>query len=181
MKRLTQLTVLALSSGSFLMLTAQPRARVVVPAANPILPMATTLSAISAVPATISFSLTDPTTTPSVAGNSAATVSWTTSGGAAASTWNLQVSAAAASFTNCATIPRSAVSVACGGVTGGTAGACGGGFTLSGVGQQIASGKEVTGGNKPYSVTVNFTLADSWSYLVGSSCSLSVTYTVTAP
>ena len=181
MKLLTQLTVVALSSGSFLMLTAQPKARVVVPAANPILPMATTLSAISAVPATISFSLTDPTTTPSVAGSPAATVSWTTSFGSTGSTWTLKVSAAAASFTSCATIPRSAVNVSCGGVTGGSSGACGGGFTLSGAPQQIASGTEASGSGKAYSVTVNFTLADSWSYLVSSSCSLSVTYTVTAP
>lgn len=61
----------------------QQQGRMVVPS-NLVMPMATTLSAISAVPATISFSLTDPTTTPSVAGNSTATVSWTTSGGAAA-------------------------------------------------------------------------------------------------
>jgi hypothetical protein len=93
----------------------------------------------------------------------------------------LKVSAAAASFTNCGTVPRSAVHVSCSGVTGGTAGACGGGFNLSGANQQIANGKEAIGAGKAYSVTLSFTLADSWSYIAGSSCTLSLTYTVTAP
>jgi hypothetical protein len=93
----------------------------------------------------------------------------------------LKVLAAATSFTNCATVPRSAVRVTCTGVAGGTAGACGGAITLSGAGQQVASGKEATGAGKAYSVTLSFSLTDSWSYIAGSSCTLSLTYTVTAP
>jgi hypothetical protein len=162
-------------------LPAEPKAHIV-GQSNRILPMATSLSAISASPGTISFTATDPDLG-TVSGNSTATVSWTTSGGSAASTWNLKVHAAAASFTNCATVPRSAISVTCGGVTGGTAGNCGGAITLSGASQQVASGKEAAGANQPYSVTLNFTLADSWSYIAkqSPSCTLSLTYTVTAP
>jgi hypothetical protein len=93
----------------------------------------------------------------------------------------LKVHAAAASFASCATVPRSAIKVTCGGVTGGSAGSCGGAITLSGASQQVASGKESTSTNTPYSVTLNFTLADSWSYIANSSCTLSLTYTVTAP
>jgi hypothetical protein len=176
LSKLTLLVMLAAASQGF----AQKKASVVVP--NRILPMAgpTTMSAVTASPGTISFTATDPDLG-SVSGSSAATVSWTTSSGTAANTWNLKVNAVAASFTGCATVPRSAVTVTCGGVTGGSAGTCGGGFTLTGAGQQIASGKESTGNNAPYSVTLNFTLADSWSYIAKSSCTLTVTYTVTAP
>ena len=183
MNRSSQLIgALVMLASSAPVLSAEQKPKVVVPAANRILPMATSLSAITASPGTISFTATDPDLG-SVAGSSAATVSWTTSGGSAASTWTLQVSAAAASFTNCGTVPRSAVRVACGGVTGGSAGACGGSFNLSGAGQQIASGKESASSNAPYSVTLSFTLADSWSYIAKTapSCTLSITYTVTAP
>ena len=161
--------------------SAEQKPHIVVEA-NRILPMATTLASITAIPSTISFTATDPDLL-SVAGNSAATVSWLTSGGAAASTWTLKVQASAASFTNCATVPTSAVTVTCSSVFGGSSGACGSGITLSTAAQQVASGKESTGTNKPYSVTLNFTLADSWSYIAkqAPSCTLSLTYTVTAP
>ena len=162
-------------------LSADQKGHIVVQA-NRIMPMATSLSAVSASPGTISFTATDPDLG-SVAGSSAATVSWTTSGGSAASTWNLKVHGNPASFTNCATVPRSAITVTCGGVTGGSAGTCGGAITLTGTGQQIASGKESTSANAPYSVTLHFTLADSWSYIAkqSPSCTLTLTYTVTAP
>jgi len=162
-------------------LFAQTKARVVVPAER-IFPMATTLGAVTASPATISFAATDPDLGP-FTGSSSATVSWTTSGGAAGSTWTLKVQAAAATFASCATVPTSAVTAMCTGVAGGTGGACtgGSGFALSTAGQQVASGKEATGIGKSYSVTINFTLADSWSYIAKSSCTLSLTYTVTAP
>jgi hypothetical protein len=51
---------------------------------------------------------------------------------------------------------------------------------LSTSAQQVASGNEASGSNKAYSVTLNFTLADSWSYIANSSCTLSLTYTVNA-
>src|SRR5580700_6162244 len=153
------MSILVMAGGTMQILSAQQKAHIVVPASR-VLPMATTLSAISASPGTISFTAADPDLG-SDAGSSSATVSWSTSGGSAASTWTLKVHAAAANFANCATVPRSAVTVTCGGVSGGSAGACGGAITLSGTGQQVASGKESTSTNAPYSVTLSFTLTDS--------------------
>lgn len=159
----------------------QQQSRVVVPS-NIVLPMAgpTALSAISASPSTISFTATDPDLG-SVAGSSAATISWMTSGGNKNSTWTLAVRASAASFTNCATVPTSPVKATCTGVSGGSSGSCGGPVSLSTGAQQIATGKESNGANKAYSVTLNFTLTDSWSYIASSACTLSLTYTVNAP
>jgi hypothetical protein len=183
MNRLAQLTsALVVLGAASPILFAQAKPRVVVPS-NRVLPMAggTTLSAISASPSTISFAATDPDLG-SDAGSSAATISWTTSGGSSGNTWNLSVKATTANFTSCATVPTSAVTAKCTGVTGGSGGACGASVPLSTSAQQVASGKEAGGpGNKPYSVTINFTLADSWSYIANSSCSLSLTYTVNAP
>jgi len=165
-------------------LLAEQRPRIIAPVANGrIRPLAhTSLGAISASPSTISFTATDPSLG-SVPGSSAATVNWTTSSGASNRTWTLQVQAAATSFTNCATVPTSAVTVTCGSVTGGTAGACGPAVTLSTTGQQVASGAEVSGANDPYSVTLSFSLTDSWSYIAeqSPSCTLTITYTVDAP
>jgi hypothetical protein len=175
------MTALVMFGAATHSLSAQQKVRIV-GASNRVLPMATTLSAISANPGTISFTATDPDLG-SVTGNSAATISWTTTGGSAASTWTLKVHSAAGSFTNCATVPRSSITVTCSGVTGGSAGACGGAVTLSGASQQVASGKESTSNNAPYSVTLNLTLADSWSYIAkqAPACTLTLTYTVTAP
>jgi hypothetical protein len=78
-------------------------------------------------------------------------------------------------------VPVSAVKVTCANVTGGSFGTCAAGVTLSTTGQNVAGGLESTANNAPYSVTLNFTLADSWSYIANSSCSISLTYTVTAP
>jgi hypothetical protein len=149
---------------------------------NSILPMAggTTLSAVSASPGTISFTATDPDLG-LVAGSPVATISWMTSGGNKNNTWTLAVQASALTFAGCATVPTSAVKATCTGVSGGTGGTCGGSVPLSTSAQQIASGNEANGANKAYSVTISFTLADSWSYIANSSCSLSLTYTVTAP
>jgi len=174
-----QMSVVVLTAGTMQMLSAQQKARIVVPAER-VLPMATTLSAVTASPATISFTATDPDAGP-YAGSSSATVSWSTSGGSVGSTWTLKVQASAATFASCGTVPTSAVKATCTGVAGGSAGTCGGAVNLSTSAQQVASGNEASGAGKAYSVTLNFTLADSWSYIAKSSCTLTLTYTVTAP
>ncbi len=160
------------------------KSRVVARAVNGGLPAgpATSLTPVSAAPGTISFTATDPDLG-SVAGSSASTVSWTTTGGSTGSTWNLKVHAATASFTNCATVPTSAITVTCSSVTGGTAGACKPAITLSTASQQVATGKESASASAPYSVSMNFTLADSWAYIAKTSpaCTQTLTYTVTAP
>jgi hypothetical protein len=70
--------------------------------------------------------------------------------------------------------------MSCGGVTGGSGGACGGSTALSTAGVQMASGTQTFISSANYSVTLSFTLQDSWKYIASSSCSLSLTYTITA-
>jgi hypothetical protein len=96
-----------------------------------------------------------------------------------ANAWTLTVSAAGASFSSCATVPASAVTVTCGSVTGGHTGACSTAATLSTTATKVAGGNEATG-MASYSVNLSFTLADNWKYIASSSCSLSVSYTITA-
>jgi hypothetical protein len=137
----------------------------------------TQISNQAVTPATISFNATNPTTSPSVSGSANAVVSWSSLVSIAAG-WNVAVSAPS-SFTNCPTVPASAVTVSCVSITGGTLGTCGGSTALSTTPTQIASGVEILNLLSPYVVTLSFTLADSWKY-IPSSCSLSVTYTITA-
>jgi hypothetical protein len=147
-----------------------------------LLPPLTTISGAAAAPSTINFTATDPDLG-SFSGSSAATVSWNTTNGLLINTWTLSVAAAAASFTTCATVPASAVKVTCSSVTGGTGGTCGAAFQLSTTSHQIASGSEATLATSPYSVVINFSLADSWRYIAeqAPSCTLSLSYTINAP
>lgn len=161
-------------------LMAQQKPRVI--ASGKLLPLVTTLGAVTAAPATISFTATDPDLG-SVAGSATSAVSWLTNGGSFLSTWTLTVQAASASFTNCATVPTSAITVSCSLVTGGFLGACRAAFPLSTVAQQVASGRESPFANAPFTVNINFTLADSWRYIAKQSpaCTQTLTYLVTAP
>jgi hypothetical protein len=177
LSKLTLLIMLAAASQAF----AQKKPSVVVP--NSILPKgggSTTMSTVSATPGTISFTATDPDLG-AVSGSSAATISWTTSSGSPSQTWTLTVQAASSSFASCSTVPASAVTATCTSVVEGKSGNCGSAVTLSTVPQQVASGKEDNASNTPYTVTISFTLADSWSFIANPSCSLSLTYTVVAP
>ena len=177
------LCAISLCGGAVPGLFAEQKPHIIV-SANKILPQAggTTVNSVAAAPGTISFSATDPALSP-FAGSSASTVTWKTSGGTTTFTWNLQVQAGATSFTNCGTVPTTAVTVTCSSVTGGTAGACKPAFALSNAGQQVATGKESSSTNAPYSVTMSFALTDSWSYIAKQvpACTLTLTYTVTAP
>lgn len=155
--------------------TPTPRA----PAAVPEKPMATSITSPKVNNSTITFTATDPDTNPSVAGSAGATVSWNTTGGATTRTWTLTVNSSSSSFSACSTVPASAVTVSCTSTTGGHSGACGAATTLSTTAAGIASGTEATG-TASYSVALSFTLADNWKYIASSSCSLSVSYTITA-
>ncbi len=142
---------------------------------------AATLSTITATPATISFSATDPDLG-SVAGSTTSTVTWSLTGGNKNQSWTLTVQAGGASFTGCATAPAAAVTVTCASasVSGGNGtGSCNGPFTLSTSPQQVAGGFE----GQNYTVTINFTLTDRWRYIAATtpSCTLTLTYTVNAP
>jgi len=149
------------------------------------LPMDTTLSTMSAAPATIQFTANNPGS--AVAGNSSATVGWTTQGGTSGNTWTLSIYANSASFVGCTTVPASAVSVSCSSasVTGGKATAScqsGGPFTLPSTapGQQVASGDEGNSGNHSYTIGLSYQFTDSWEF-IANTCPLTVTYTVNAP
>jgi hypothetical protein len=178
------LLCLGVCSSTAQVVPGRQKSRVVARAANggalPAGP-STTLASVSATPGTISFTATDPDLG-SVSGSSTSTVSWTTTGGTFPNVWTLKVQASAATFGNCPTVPASAVTVACANAY--TAfGICSASFPLSTSAQQVAVGVEGNNPNQPYSVTINFTLADSWSYIAKQSppCTLTLTYTVTAP
>ena len=146
---------------------------------TPVKPLATTINtAIAATPATVTFTATNPDSAPSDSGSATVTLTWKTAGGATARTWNVKASAPAA-FTSCATVPSSAVTATCTSVTGGTGSTCSAAGALSTAGIQIASGDEATG-TAAYTVKLTYTLADSWEYIASSSCSLTVTYLLTA-
>jgi hypothetical protein len=140
-------------------------------------------------PATITFSATNPGTLPVVAGSSTATTSWNARGSGGGNTWTLKVQAAATTFTNCSTVPVSAVTVTCSAanVTGGsgTHGAtanCAAAFPLSTTAATVASGADANN-TLSYSATITFTLADNWKYIAETSpaCTLSLTYTANVP
>lgn len=141
-------------------------------------PMATSIPTMSVTPAAITFTATDPTGTPVVNGSAGAVVQWSIAGGKTTKGWTLGVSAPT-TFSACSTVPASAVNVTCGSVTGGNAGACSAATSLTNSPVTIASGNESTG-TVNYTVNLTFTLQDSWEYIASSSCSLAVTYTITA-
>ena len=134
-------------------------------------------------PATISFAATNPDSVPVVAGSSAATVNWfyidLNTGD-----WNLTVQAASPTFTNCPSVPVSAVTVTCASIQKllGGSGNCSAPFPLSTTPQVLASGTQQIL-TFDYSVTINFTLADRWKYIAQTnpSCSLSLTYLANVP
>lgn len=167
--------------------TGQPVSKLVAPKATrnfaTVHPMANGNFTVTVSPATISFTATNPNSAPVVAGSATATASWNNldfNTGA----WNLTVQSAAASFVNCATVPVSAVTVSCASVTTtvGGSGSCAAGFKLSTSPQIVASGNQALL-TYSYTITLNFTLADSWKYIAENSpsCSLSLAYTATVP
>lgn len=140
-------------------------------------PHATSITSLTAAPATLNFALVSPNN-PAI--SNASTVSWKTGGGAANKTWTLAVAAPAASFTGCAEVTPAAVTVTCGSVTGGTGGACSGTVTLTTANQTIATGNEGTG-TTSYSVSLTISIADSWTYKGHTAaCTLAPNYTLTA-
>lgn len=152
------------------------------PAIVSLRPLAT-VSNLAVSPTSMTFVATDPDLV-TVTGP-ATTVTWQVAGGTGSATWTLKVAASASTFAGCATVPASAVTVSCTSATvggGGGNGTCGGAVALSTTPTQIASGKE-GGGTRDYTVTLGSTLADKWKYIATQtpSCTLTLTYTVTAP
>jgi hypothetical protein len=141
------------------------------------------ISNLTVLPATVSFVATDPDL--GSAAGTAATATWSATAGAPTNTWTLAVQAGAGAFTACGTVPTSAVTVTCTAASasgvGGT-GTCAAPFPLSTAAQQVASGKEGTLVSN-FSVSISFSLADSWRYVAALAppCTLSLTYTANTP
>jgi hypothetical protein len=148
--------------------------------------LATSITTITATPSPITFSATDPDAGP-YSGSSASTVKFNLTGGGAARSWTLSVTAGAATFTGCTTIPASAVKATCATASvvnvSGSAGtaACSAGANLSTSALTIATGNE--GKVNDFTITINFVLTDSWSYIAQTSplCPLTLTYSLNAP
>ena len=141
-----------------------------------------TLGSVSATPGTISFQATNPDLA-TVSGSSPASLTWIVLSGSHLQNWTLSVQAGSSAFVGGPTIPISAVRVNCSTATvsgGAGTGACSGSFPLSTIAQQIAGGAEGDGTNS-YSVSLNFTLAESWRYVANSACTITLTYSVNAP
>lgn len=147
-------------------------------------PLAITTVIVSATPATISFTGTNPATAQLVPGSPAA-VTWSYKG-SKRNTWNLTVSGGGSTtFGSCTTVPISAVTVTCASASQagngqGTA-VCSAPFQLSNGATQVAGGTEDNGSTTIYTVNLTFTLKDSWQYMVttGQTCSLTLTYDAT--
>jgi len=137
-----------------------------------------TVQLLSASPGTVSFNANNPNSG-SVFGSSNATVSWTISAGSHLKNWTLSVQASSSSFSGCPTVPVSAVQVSCGSVSGGSGGTCSGSSSLSTSFQQVAGGTQADLAGT-YSVSIDFTLAESWRYIANSSCNITLTYSVNA-
>jgi hypothetical protein len=141
-----------------------------------------TLGSLSATPATISIRAANPDLV-LVSGSSPGSLTWMVLSGVHSQNWTISVQAGSSSLIGCPTVPISAVRVSCGTATvsgtGGT-GTCSGSFPLSTTAQQIAGGLEGDG-SQSYSVSMNFTLAESWRYVANSACTITLTYTVNAP
>jgi hypothetical protein len=151
-------------------------------------PLATAIQNFIVSPGTVSFAASDPDS-PSHTGSS--TVTWNLTGGSFFSNWTLRVASVGSWFgggsASCSTVPASAVTFRCASATfsGGTlpSATCSAGtFTLSTTYQTVASGREGSG-TPSFTVTVSFTLLDSWSYVANLSppCTLSVSYSLNAP
>jgi len=166
-----------LLSGILLGSGVQPHAPNV-PAAVILKPQVVNVTQVSVSPASLSFTAANPDSSPLVAGSSSAVVTWKTTGGSVTSPWTLRISSPD-TFSSCATVPASAVTVSCASITGGSGATCGGASTLSSSAVQIANGLQ-SNGSTTYSVSLTFTLQDSWKYIASSLCALTVSYTVTA-
>ena len=137
---------------------------------------------LSATPSTLTLTSSDPSAT----STKQATVSFTIKGSPKNKAWTVSVQSTSSSFTNCASVPASAVSVQCSnvGITGGGylgTGACGSSFPLSTSLTQLAGGLQGDA-DQNYTVLINYVLTDAWRYPGANSptCSLTLNYTVFA-
>ena len=127
-------------------------------------------------PATVSFTSSDPDAS---ATSPSATVFLSFSGSSSGKAWTLQVRTGASTLTNCPTVPLSAVSAMCTGVTptgsGSPTGGCAASVPLSTSYQTIASGIQGSG-TDTYTINLTYNFTDAWQYPGANSCSVALTY-----
>jgi hypothetical protein len=150
------------------------------PALQP-LAQPTTITGASSSPLSVSFNLNDPDAAPVTGSGS---VGWNIVSGFASSTWTLGINSTGVSFTNCGEIPPGAVTAQCSsvGTQGSASGSCtGSAVTLTSSPQRIAGGTQKNG-TGAYNVNVKFSITDAWKYIghTTTSCTLGITYTITA-
>ncbi len=142
--------------------------------------LASTITGRTITPGTITFTSPDPDTTP-VNGSSSATIQWGMTGNKNGN-WTVTVQAPSSVMTGCPSVPISAIRFQCtsfNAETGGQGNCASGSFPLSTASQTVASGnREGTGGTN--TATVVFTFTDAWKYPASTSCSIQLTYTITA-
>lgn len=107
---------------------------------------------------------------------------WNGGPGSTPGPWNLSVRAVSAEFSNCPTVPLTAVTVACSSAMvsgGGGTGTCSAASSLSTHPVPVAGGIQGHG-NRNYIVNLTLTFADAWRYpaTVNPQCLLSLSYTV---
>jgi hypothetical protein len=145
----------------------------------------TLVSLLRAFPNTIPFMANNPGGT--VSGGSLATVVWIMTQGRNGQTWTLRAGASSPTFSGCATVPESAVSVKCVSASVDGGGQVSAGCNLTSFttlpntlpGLPVASGNEGNSSLHNYTVVLSYQLADSWRY-IANTCPLTVTYTVSA-
>jgi hypothetical protein len=143
------------------------------------------VSELRATPSTIPFVANSPGS--AISGGSVATITWNIAQGSLGRTWTLMVGTSSPTFSGCATVPESAVSVRCvsASVVGGGQGSAGCNVTdftplpASLPGVSMASGNEGNASAHSYNVVLSYQLTDSWRY-GANVCPLNVSYTVVA-
>jgi len=133
--------------------------------------------------AAVSFAAADPDS-PTVAGSGTVTVSGLIGASEANASFKLQVYAAGTTFSNCTSIPVSAVTITCTSVfdPGNNDVSCASPVTLSTSPVTVASGTLPTAGSSTsFWVTFSYTFTDNRKYIAqtSSSCTLNVTYLAT--
>jgi hypothetical protein len=141
---------------------------------------------MSVAPGSLTFSGTDPDLV-GISASSQITVNFTMSGGKNKNEWSLDVWASAATFTSCPLVEDHAITITCTearvGYTGngGTA-SCSGPVNLTTSAATLASGKEDSGNNRPFSVTLNAMLNDRWRFTATTTpCTLTLNYRLNVP
>ncbi len=146
----------------------------------------TSIPSMSVAPASLSFNGTDPDLV-AISASNPITVNFTMSGGKNKDQWSLEVWAGATTFASCPLVEDHAVTITCtsaivGYAGGGGTASCSNQITLSASAQTVASGKQDTGSNRPFTVTLAAVLNDQWRFTATTTpCTLTLNYRLSVP